>query len=90
VLLKGCATIYSSLPSPKILSLHLLEVAKLADQWVDPDDITAYALVGVELDESRDESMKSREIRLIAREYGFENADRVPMDFAEIYAECFG
>ena len=57
---------------------------------MDPDDITAYALVGVELDEFKDESMKSPEFRLVDREYGFEHAARVFMDFAEIYAECFG
>ena len=89
VLLKGYATIHSSLPSPKILSLHFLEVVKLVDQWVDPDDGTAYALVGVELDEFKDELMKSTKICSTAREYVFENADRVFMDLAKIHAKCF-
>jgi hypothetical protein len=87
VLLKGYFKIHSSLPSPKILSLHFLEVAKPADQWVDPSNGTAYALVRVELDEFEDEIMKSLEIRPSARVYVFENADRVFMDLAEIYAK---
>ena len=89
VLLKGYATIHSSLPSPKILSLHFLEVARLVDQLVDPDDGTAYALVGVELHEFKDEVMKSTKIRSTGREYVFKSADRVFMDLAEIYAKCF-
>ena len=87
VLLKGYFTIHSSLPSPKVLSVHFLEVAKSADQWVDPDDGTAHALVRVALDEFKDEIMKGLEIRLSAREYVFENADRVFMELAEIYAK---
>ena len=89
VLLKGYATIHSSVPSPKIFAMHFLEVVKPIDQWVDPSDGTAYALVGVELDEFKDKIMKSPKIRLSAREYVFKNADRVFMDLAEIYAKCF-
>jgi len=79
VLLKGDATIYSSPPSPKVASVHFLEVARLVNQWVDPGGGTAHALVGIELNEFKDEIMKSRTIHSTAREYVFKNADRVFM-----------